>query len=34
MVEVAEPESHYFWGEESQAHHHPGYEILIFKRKS
>jgi dolichyl-phosphate-mannose-protein mannosyltransferase len=33
MVEVAEPESHYFWGEESQAHHHPGYEILIFKRK-
>jgi hypothetical protein len=34
MVDVAEPESHYFWGEESQSHHHPGYEILIFKRKS
>lgn len=33
MVDVAEPESHYFWGEESQSHHHPGYEIIIFKRK-
>ena len=34
MVDVADPESHYYWGEESQTHHHPGYEILIFKRKS
>jgi hypothetical protein len=34
IVEVAEPESHYFWGEESEAHHLPGSEILIFKRKS
>jgi hypothetical protein len=33
MVDVSEPESRYFWGQESQAHHHPGYEILIFKRK-
>ena len=34
MVDVADPESHYYWGEESRTHHHPGYEILIFKRKS
>ena len=33
MVDVAEPESRYFWGEEAQGHHHPGYELLIFKRK-
>ena len=33
MVEVAEPESHYFWGEEAREHHHPGREIVIYKRK-
>jgi hypothetical protein len=33
MVEVAEPESHYFWGEEAREHHHPGRELVIYKRK-
>ena len=34
MVEVAAPESRYFWGDEAREHHLPGHEILIFKRKS
>jgi hypothetical protein len=33
MVEVADPEPHYFWGEESREHHTPGREIIIFKKK-
>jgi len=33
MVEVAEPESHYYWGEEAREHHHPGRELVIYKRK-
>jgi hypothetical protein len=33
MVEVANPESRYFWGDEALEHHLPGHEILIFKRK-
>ena len=33
MVEVADPESRYFWGDEALTHHRPGSEILIFKRK-
>jgi len=33
MVEVAEPESHYFWGAEAFGHRQPSFEILIFKRK-
>ncbi|MGC1786012.1 MAG: glycosyltransferase family 39 protein [Terriglobales bacterium] len=33
MVEVAYPESHFFWGDEAREHHQPGAEIRIFKRK-
>jgi hypothetical protein len=33
MIEVAEPESHYYWGEEARGHHHPGRELVIYKRK-
>jgi hypothetical protein len=33
MVEVADPESQYFWGDEASRHHRQGSEILIFKRK-
>ncbi len=33
MVELADPESRYFWGDEARGHHQPGFEILIFKRK-
>jgi hypothetical protein len=33
MVEVADPESQYFWDDEASKHHRPGSEILIFKRK-
>jgi Dolichyl-phosphate-mannose-protein mannosyltransferase len=33
MVEVADPESQYFWGDEASKRHRPGSEILIFKRK-
>ncbi len=33
MVEVSDPESRYFWGDEALTHHCPGSEILIFKRK-
>jgi hypothetical protein len=33
MVEVAEPESHYYWGDEARGHRRPSSEILIFKRK-
>ncbi len=33
MVEVAEPESQYFWGDEARGHRRPGFEIRIFKRK-
>lgn len=33
MVELTDAEAHYFWGDEARAHHLPGHEILIFKRK-
>jgi len=33
MVELADPESHYFWGDEARGHHWPGPELRIFKRK-
>ena len=33
MIELADPESRYFWGDEARAHHQPGLEILIFKKK-
>jgi hypothetical protein len=33
MVELADPESHYFWGDEAREHRQPGLEIFIFKRK-
>jgi len=33
VVELADPEPHYFWGDEAHEHHQPGREILIFKRK-
>ena len=33
VVEVAYPESHFFWGDEARAHHPPAPEIRIFKRK-
>ena len=33
MVELADPESRYFWGDEAREHHQPGREIRIFRRK-
>jgi hypothetical protein len=33
VVELADPESRYFWGEEARGHHLPGPELRIFKRK-
>jgi len=33
MVELVNPESRYYWGDEAREHHRPGLEILIFKRK-
>lgn len=33
MVEVVEPESHYFWGSEARGYRLPSHEIRIFKRK-
>ncbi len=33
VVEMGDPESHYYWGEEVHRQHQPGREILIFKRK-
>ncbi|MGA2966559.1 MAG: hypothetical protein ABSD64_10120, partial [Terriglobales bacterium] len=33
MVELANPEARYFWGDEARGHRRPGHEILIFKRK-
>ncbi len=33
VVELAEPESRYFWGDEARGHRQPGREIRIFKRK-
>jgi hypothetical protein len=33
MVELADQESRYFWGDEARGHHQPGREIRIFKRK-
>jgi hypothetical protein len=33
MVEVAYPESHYYWGHEALGHHQPGREIRILRRK-
>jgi hypothetical protein len=33
MVELADPESRYFWGDGARGHHQPGREIRIFKRK-
>lgn len=33
MVELADPDSRYFWGDEARGHHQPGLEIRIFKRK-
>ncbi|MGD0508917.1 MAG: glycosyltransferase family 39 protein [Terriglobales bacterium] len=32
-VELAYPESQYFWGDEARGHHQPGRELLIYKRK-
>jgi hypothetical protein len=32
-VELADPESQYFWGDEARGHHQPGRELLIYKRK-
>jgi hypothetical protein len=32
-VELAAPESQYFWGDEAREHHQPGRELLIYKRK-
>jgi hypothetical protein len=32
-VELADPESQYFWGDEVSGHHQPGRELLIYKRK-
>jgi hypothetical protein len=33
IVELADPESRYVWGDEARGHHQPGREILVFKRK-
>ena len=33
MVELAEPESRYYWGDEARGPHLPGPELRIFKRK-
>lgn len=32
-VELAEPESHYFWGDEVRGNLRPRFDLLIFKRK-
>jgi hypothetical protein len=32
-VELADPESHYYWGDEARGHHQPGRELIIYKRK-
>jgi len=32
-VELADPESHYYWGDDAREHHQPGRELLIYKRK-
>ena len=32
-VELAEPESHYFWGDDVQRNPRPRFDLLIFKRK-
>jgi hypothetical protein len=32
-VELAAPESHYYWGDEARGHHQPGRELVIYKRK-
>jgi len=32
-VELADPESQYFWGAEAREHHQPGRELIIYKRK-
>ncbi|MGA2966970.1 MAG: hypothetical protein ABSD64_12220, partial [Terriglobales bacterium] len=34
MVDLANPEARYFWGDEAREHRRPGREIRIFKRKS
>ena len=33
LVELADPESHYIWGDEAREHRQPGLEMFIFKRK-
>jgi hypothetical protein len=33
MVEVAQRESRYFWGDDARGHHQPAGEIRIFRRK-
>jgi Dolichyl-phosphate-mannose-protein mannosyltransferase len=33
LVEIADPESRYFWGDEARGHHQAGPELRIFKRK-
>ncbi len=33
MVELADPESRYFWGDEARGHHQATPELRIFKRK-
>jgi hypothetical protein len=33
MVELADPESRYYWGDEARGPHLPGPELRIFKRK-
>jgi len=32
-VELADPESHYYWGDEARGHRQPGRELLIYKKK-
>ena len=32
-VELADPESHYYWGDEARGLHQPGRELIIYKRK-
>jgi len=32
-VELADPESQYFWGDEVSGHHRPGRELIIYTRK-